>query len=110
MTPPLQRARHPQRVAEILSPLIGSLTVAKRPSEDEVRRLWRRLIGAQAARHSCPTSLRRGELLVSVDSSVWLWNLSLERRRLLTALQAEWGADTVTGIRLQIHPPPTHRQ
>lgn len=97
-------ARRPRRVNEILSPLITQLTVAKRPSAEEVAQVWRRLVGPQAAKHSQPTSLRRGELLVAVDTSAWLWNLSLQRQRLVEGLQMAWGGEAVTIIRLRIKP------
>ena len=96
--------RAPRRVEEILSPLMARMTVARRPSADEVAALWRQLAGPRAAQHSRPTSLRQGELLVTVDSSVWLWNLSLQREALLKGLQAAWGMDAVSAIRLRIHP------
>lgn len=94
----------PERVQAILSPLVAQLTVAKRPSADAVAALWRRLVGPQAARHSRPTSLRQGELMIAVDASVWLWNLSLQRPRLLEGFRAAWGREAVTTIRLRMRP------
>jgi len=87
---------------DLLSPLVARLTVAKHPSAEEVDRLWRKLVGSKAARHSHPTSLRRGELLVAVDASVWLWNLSFQRQRLVEELQAAWGPETVAAIRFRM--------
>lgn len=94
----------PEAIGDVLSPLMARLTTAKRPSSDEVGRVWRTLVGAKAARHSRPTSLRQGELLIAVDASAWLWNLTLQRPRLLTGLQAALGPEQVTTIRLRIHP------
>ncbi len=93
-----------QRVQDLVSPLVARLAAAKRPSADEVSALWRKLVGSKAAHHSHPTSLRGGELMVAVDTSTWLWNLSLQRPRLLEGCQAAWGADTVTMIRLRMKP------
>jgi len=93
-----------QRVQELIAPLVARLAAAKRPSADEVSTLWRRLVGPKAAKHSHPTSLRGGELMVAVDTSTWLWNLSLQRPRLLEGCQAAWGVDTVTMIRLRMKP------
>lgn len=95
-------AATPQRISEVLSPLMVQLTEAKRPTADEVGRLWRRLVGTQAAQHSHPTSLRRGELLVAVDTSAWLWHLSLRRPKLLSGFHAAWGPDSIATIRLRI--------
>ena len=92
----------PQRVQAILAPLVAKMTATKRPSAEEVAALWRRVVGAQAARHSRPTSLRQGELLVAVDASVWLWTLTLQRQHLLEQLRAAWGTEAVTAIRLRM--------
>ena len=92
----------PQAISDVLSPLMTQLTATKRPTADEVGRLWRRVVGAKAARHSRPTSFRLGELLVAVDTSAWLWNLSLQRPKLLKGFRAAWGPDLVTSIRLRI--------
>jgi len=94
--------KHPQRMRDLLSPLVAHLTVARRPSAEEVDQLWRKLVGSKAARHSRPTSLRRGELLVAVDTSVWLWSLSFQRQRLVEELQAAWGHETVSAIRFRM--------
>ena len=95
-------AATPQPIGDVLSPLMTRLAEAKRPTADEIGRLWRRLVGAQAAQRSRPTSLRRGELLVAVDTSAWLWSLSLRRPKLLAGFRAAWGPEQVTAIRLRI--------
>ena len=92
----------PRQIHEILSPLVGKLTVARRPSAEEADQVWRKLVGRKAASHSRPRALRGGELMVAVDSSVWLWHLSLQRQRLLEGLRAAWGQEAVSTIRLRM--------
>ena len=94
----------PKRAQEIVAPILTAMAAAanQQPSVEEAGTRWRKLVGAKAARHSRPTSLRRGELLVAVDSSAWLWNLSLQRQELLEGLRAAWGPETVKAIRLRI--------
>ncbi|OGX38970.1 MAG: hypothetical protein A3C53_03605 [Omnitrophica WOR_2 bacterium RIFCSPHIGHO2_02_FULL_68_15] len=97
-----RRPSTPQRISDVLSPLLTQLVEAKRPTADEVGRLWRRIVGAKAAKHSHPTSLRHGELMIAVDASPWLWHLTLRRPKLLEGFRATWGPDQVTTIRLRI--------
>lgn len=97
-------AAAPQRISDVLSPLLTRLAGAKRPMADDVKRFWRRVAGAQAAKHSHPTSLRDGELIVAVDASPWLWYLTLRRPKLLEGFRTTWGPDHVTTIRLRIQP------
>ena len=97
--------QQPHAVRDLLTPFLAQVTATSRPSAEEVARRWRQLVGAQAARHSQPTSLRGGELRVAVDTSAWLWNLSLQRPTLVRALQAAWGPEAVTVIRLRMRSP-----
>ncbi|MBI4313503.1 MAG: DUF721 domain-containing protein [Candidatus Omnitrophica bacterium] len=94
----------PQPLKDILNPLMKRWADEKRPGAEDIRRMWRKLVGTKAAQHSCPTSLRKGELLVAVDTSVWLWNLSLRRGEFLKELQASWGSDSVQSVRFKIKP------
>lgn len=99
---PLPPSSKVQAIGDVLSPLMAQLAAVKRPTVEEIERVWRRLVGVKAARHSYPTSLRHGELLVAVDTSAWLWNLSFQRARLVEGFRATWGQDLVTTIRLRI--------
>lgn len=49
---------------------------------------WPTIVGDLVAQHTRPITLRRGVLSVATASSVWAQNLSFERQRILTKLNA----------------------
>lgn len=94
----------PQPLKELLNPILKRWADEKRPGAEQIQDSWKKVVGARAAQHSRPTSLRKGELLVAVESSVWLWNLSLKRAEYLEKLQTLWGPEIVRSVRLKIKP------
>lgn len=61
---------------------------------------WEHLVGADVAAHATPVSLGGGELVVQAESTAWATQLRLLSRSLLSRIQAEVGAETVTSLRI----------
>ncbi len=57
-----------------------------------MQEVWERLVGKEAAKHSWPRQLTRGRLLVEVENSGWMYNLSLKKNQLLQGLVELLGA------------------
>lgn len=73
--------------------------------EMELTQQWGRLVGEQVASHTRPGRMRNLELVVYVDSPVWLHELSRYGvQRMRTNIQAQFGADRIRSIRLQLDP------
>lgn len=71
----------------------------------ELAQAWPELVGQQVAKHTRPGHMRDRELVVYVDSSVWLHELSrYGLKRMTTNIQQHIGADKVRTIRLQLDP------
>jgi predicted nucleic acid-binding Zn ribbon protein len=63
--------------------------------------LWEAVVGPHIARHSTPHSLRRGTLVVTVESAEWALNLSRQEAELRARLNEHLGAGTVTALEFQ---------
>lgn len=64
--------------------------------------LWGILVGAQAARHSWPVRLAEGGLVVEVENSGWLYELSLRKGELLEGLMELMSARRVRRLSLRL--------
>jgi predicted nucleic acid-binding Zn ribbon protein len=73
----------------------------QRISEEEIKGLWRKAAGSFASRKSHPTSLRKGKLIVAVDNSSVLYDLTLRKREALKLL-TEVSGGRVTEIQFRI--------
>ena len=63
---------------------------------------WKSLVGAVGYVHSRPTALRKKILTVKVDSSGWLEELTMQKRKLLKGLKRTFGKDKISEIHFKI--------
>lgn len=86
----------------ILKDVIKNLS-GKRPGEEEIGEAWAKAVGEAAARHSRPVSFRKSVLVVHVDGSGWLYELTTARRGILAKLERDLkGKKKVKDIRYRI--------
>jgi len=85
-------------VKKAVSQIIGD----KRLSEEGVRGAWTKAAGARAAKHSRPVSLRRSRLVVNVDGSSWLYELTLKKREIMEKLGGRFLGRQLKDIRFRI--------
>lgn len=74
----------------------------KRPSEEEIADAWVEAAGNAAARHSLPVLLKKSVLVVNVDGSGWLYQLSTAKRAILGKLGASVKKKKIKDIRFRI--------
>lgn len=66
---------------------------------------WPEIVGKQISRHTRPGRMNGAELIVYVDSSVWMHELSRYGiKGMLAKVQGEYGQKKVKNIRLQLDP------
>lgn len=89
-------------IQEVLKGVFARLEGQKVLSAEEADSCWRKLAGEGAFRHSRPFDLKRRVLTVRVDSSVWLQELAMQKRRLLKGLKRKFGKDKIAEIHFKI--------
>jgi predicted nucleic acid-binding Zn ribbon protein len=92
----------PRAVGDLLATAVPQLSA--RLTETRIGRAWSSLVGADVARRARPQALQAGVLVVAVDNSPWLHELTLRAPELLAAIRARF-AD-VTALRLVAGPAP----
>ncbi len=70
-----ERKESPEAVGPIIEQLISRLGLKELVRANRVFAAWGSIVGDDIARHTRPQSLRKGTLIVHVDSSVWLAQL-----------------------------------
>lgn len=103
---PGRRRCAPQRketpLSGILPGLVRGLQKEGRLTREEIQGVWSRIAGEKAARHSAPASLRKGRLIVEVDSSGWMYALGTQKTALLQGLVECVGARRINGLSFRI--------
>jgi predicted nucleic acid-binding Zn ribbon protein len=86
----------------VLKKIIGSVSEKGAPTEEDVRAAWDAAVGEKAAAHSRPRTLKAGRLVVSVDGSSWLYELTVQKRGILKKLEESFKGKKIKEITLRI--------
>ena len=98
----MARSRKITTLAELIPKVIKELKKDPRPTREEIEEVWARVAGQKAAKHSWPTKLTRGQLLVEVENSGWMYTLSSQKIHLLQGLIELLGANRIKTLNFRI--------
>jgi predicted nucleic acid-binding Zn ribbon protein len=85
-----------------LKNIIGSLGGKGKFTEEDLAAAWKVCAGEKAAGHSRPRSLRGSRLVVSVNDSGWLYELTVRKKELLRELSSELNSKKIKEITFRI--------
>ena len=71
-------------------------------NESQIEKIWESAAGKKLAAHSKPVSFKTSRLVVNVDSSGWLYELTMERARILKRLKKKLTKKPVKEIQFRI--------
>lgn len=89
-------------IGDIVKNVFANLENKKTLSKEDVEEHWKAIAGEDALRHSRPAALRKGVLVLCVDSPTWMHNLTLRKRKLLKELKRTFGKDRISEIQFKI--------
>ena len=89
-------------IGDIVKTVFARLESERTFSKEDIEEQWKTLMGPMGAKHSRPASLRKGVLTVFVDSSGWIQEMSLRKRKILKQLKRQFGKDKISGINFRI--------
>jgi len=73
----------------LVKSIIGNFAGKEKLTEEEIRSAWSLVVGRKAAKHSRPRSFTESRLIVHVDDSSWLYELTTQKKRILNNLSSE---------------------
>ena len=91
-----------ERIDYIVKSIIEKLDRCSNPSSDEIKKIWKEVAGEKASFHTNPVSLRKKRLVINVDGSSWLYELTLRKNELLTGLKKRLGKDKIEELQFRI--------
>ena len=96
-------SRAPKKPLEdVLKDIISGISKKGGLTEEDVDSAWERAVGEKAAEHSKPCTLKGSRLIVSVDGSSWLYELTIRKREILKSLSEILKSSRVKDITLRI--------
>ncbi len=76
-----------KRVDTLISPLLKGLGLEEAVRFERIKKEWATIFREPLSLHMFPSSLKNGELLIAVDSPVWLQQLSLFKAEIMKNLR-----------------------
>lgn len=78
-----------ESIKDIIPHVFEQLTDRIPQTQTKIQRIWQNAIDAKMAQHSTLSDFTDGVLTVEVDSSAWLYQMNLNKRKILIQLQDE---------------------
>ncbi|NQT06714.1 MAG: DUF721 domain-containing protein [Candidatus Omnitrophica bacterium] len=75
-------------IKDIAKGIIGSLSGERETREDRIKEAWEKAVGKRFSKHTEPTSFKKKRLIISVDSSSALYELTMRKDELITKLKS----------------------
>lgn len=91
----------PSTLGEILGKVMGEHGLGRGGLMAKLLSVWDGTVGAGIAKHALPESIKGGILTVTVDSPVWMHQLSMMAPGLIEKINTVMGADAVADIKFR---------
>lgn len=92
----------PEHFSDLVGSVINNMAGKGRLGAEEIASAWSSAAGAAAARHSRPVSFKKNSLIVNVESSSWLYELTVRKKEILQILEKELKGGKVKELRFRI--------
>jgi len=86
----------------LVKSIISNFAGKEKLTEEEIRSAWSLVVGEKAAKHSMPRSFTDSRLIVHVDDSGWLYELTTQKKYILNNLSAELKGKKLKDITFRI--------
>ena len=94
--------RKAERIEAVVKSLMEKLDKHSNPTSDEIEDIWKEVVGKKAFAHTKPASLMKKRLVINVDGSGWLYELTLRKDEFLAALKKRLGKDKINELQFRI--------
>ena len=91
-----------ERIETIVKSLMEKLDKRSNPTSDEIEGIWKEIVGKKAFAHTKPALLKKKRLVINVDGSGWLYELTLRKDEFLAALKKRLGKDKINELQFRI--------
>lgn len=78
-----------ERIKDIIPQVIDNLSSGRQETRTRVYRLWQNMSNKKILQHTVVAGLHKGELVIHVDSPAWLFQMNLQKRKILEKLKEE---------------------
>jgi len=89
-------------IGDIVKDVFAKIESESAFSREDIDGYWKEFVGETGFKHSRPVDFKKKVLVVRVDSSSWMQELAMQKRKLLKELKRKLGKDTISEIHFKI--------
>ncbi len=97
-----KKGHSPEDIGRIINQVLKKLDTKTHGQKEEILEAWRRAIAPEALSHTKPVAIKKSILTIEVDSSTWLYFLSLKKREILGAMKKALVTGKIEDIRFRM--------
>jgi predicted nucleic acid-binding Zn ribbon protein len=97
-----KKGKKPEDIGDILKQVIKTIDTKTHGAREEIVNAWHKAIEPGAVAHTRPVAIKKDILTVEVDSSTWLYVLSLKKKNILEAMKKTLGNAKIEDIKFRI--------
>jgi len=71
------------KIKDIIPQVIESISQTRPGLQAQIIRVWEEIARGKTAQHTAITGLQKGRLVINVDSPVWLFQMNMQKRKVL---------------------------
>ena len=99
----MNRGKKTQYLEDIVRSLVRKWEKEKKERGKDVFAAWNVAVGEKAAARAMPVSFKKGVLMVIVENSTWLYNLTMEKRMIIKKFNENYtGRAKVSEVRFRV--------
>lgn len=73
-------------IGNVTKSVISELSGEKLTKEERIKKIWQKAAGRKFSGHTQPASFKKKRLVINVDSSGWLFELTMKKDKIKTRL------------------------
>jgi len=97
-----KKEQRPEGIGHIINQVIKKLDTKTHGRREEVVDAWQKAVDPKAAFHTRPVAIKKKVLTIAVDSSTWLYFLSLKKKGILESMGKALGRGKIEDIRFRM--------
>jgi len=90
-----------RRIKGIVEGLLEDWKKKKIFKKDIIERAWKKAAGKKALKHTRVSSFRSGRLIIEVDESGWIYELTIKKKEILDSLNKKLAAEDIAISEIQ---------
>jgi len=91
-----------EALEHIIKKAMDGLGPKKRLTQEEIASVWQEAVGARAGKHTKPVSFKKTSLIINVDDSGWMYELTIKKKEILKKLEGKLKGKKLKEIRFRI--------